>query len=470
MIMATMRTVSIYIVYILLVLPGLRPCVANAVEINALETKVVRPGIERPNSGISDNIEFGALLETEWAYGTVQDSSQKLELIFEPEITVDLQDTGKLTAIARLRADSEDELEPGEPSRDETSDLSKRVLIGDDADLELREFYFEVEHVQTYLTLGKQQIVWGKADGLKVLDVVNPQDFREFILDDFDDSRIPLWTVNTEIPINDSVLQLIWIPDQTYHALPESDSLYALASPSLVPVAPSGVTVDLRPVEKPDRFFADADYGARLTSFIDGWDVTLNYLYHYNDTPVLFRTLTLGPQPTVTVIPRYERSHLLGGTFSNAFGDFVLRGEAGYSTDRYFLSNDTNNSDGVIKSDELAYVLGLDWSGIDETFLSVQLFQSHVLDDQDGLVRDKVDTTLTFLARRDFMNDTLVAEVLWLYNTDNNDGLARPKVSYEWQDNIKVWLGVDVFYGDEKGLFGQFDANDRIVFGMEWGL
>ena len=77
---------------------------------------------------------------------------------------------------------------------------------------------------------------------------------------------------------------------------------------------------------------------------------------------------------------------------------------------------------------------------------------------------------MTFLARRDFMNETIVTEVLWLHNTNNNDGLVRPKVSYEWQDNLKVWLGADVFYGDSKGLFGQFDANDRIIMGMEWGF
>jgi len=35
---------------------------------------------------------------------------------------------------------------------------------------------------------------------------------------------------------------------------------------------------------------------------------------------------------------------------------------------------------------------------------------------------------------------------------------------------FKLWLGVDVFYGDKKGLFGQFDANDRIVAGVEWAF
>ena len=424
-------------------------------------------------------IDFSALLKTEWAYGTVEHSNQKMEFIFEPEINIELNNNDKFTMIARLRGDIEDKLEPGQPSQDEVSKLSRRWLISNHIDLELREFYYETELEselgQAYLTLGKQQIVWGKADGLKVLDVVNPMDFREFILDDFDDSRIPLWTVNAEIPVNDSLVQLIWIPDQTYNALPESDALYAFTSPLLIPAVPPGVAIDLQSADKPSRFFADADYGIRLTRFVAGWDLSLNYLYHYNDNPVLFRSVTLGQEAKVTITPRYKRSHLLGGTFSNAFGDFVLRGEMGYSTDQYFLTDNIKNNDGVLKSDELSYVIGLDWSGIEDTFLSVQLFQSHLMKQpsgliRDSLIRDRVETTVTFLARQDFMNETIEAEVLWLHNTNNKDGLIRPKISYEWKDDVNVWLGFDIFYGDEKGLFGQFDRKDRLVIGVEWGF
>lgn len=417
-----------------------------------------------------DRIDFSALLKTEWAYGTDQHSSQKIEFIFEPEIIVDLNNDRTLTMIARLRGDIEDKLAPGQPSQDAVSQISRSWLINDHTDLELREFYYETELGHIFWTLGKQQIVWGKADGLKVLDVVNPQDFGEFILDDFDDSRIPLWTVNAELPIGDSLLQLIWVPDQTYNIIPESDALYAFTSPLLIPAVPQETAVDLQTLDKPDRFFSDADYGMRLSSFINGWDISLNYFYHYHDNPVLFRSIELGAQPIVTITPRYERSHLLGSTFSNAFGDFVVRGEMGYSTDRYFLTDNINDKDGVIKSDELSYVIGLDWSGIEDTFISMQLFQSHLMNKSSQSVRDNVETTITFLARQDFMNETMQTEVLWLHNTNNKDGLIRPKINYEWNDDVILWLGTDIFYGDEKGLFGQFDHNDRIIIGIEWGI
>jgi hypothetical protein len=398
--------------------------------------------------------EFSALFELEWAYGTTQNSSQKFEFMFIPEMELTLQNNHKLTMNIRFREDIEDNIETNESVQT----------------IELRDFYYEMELGKTYLKLGKQQVVWGKADGLKVLDIVNPQDFGEFILDDFENSRIPLWIINAEIPINETLLQLLWIPDKTYHTLPTSDSLYAFTATSIVPTVSDGISVNSRPINKPKRFFADSDYGLRLTRFMAGWDLSLNYLYHYHDNPVLFRFISLTPRAEVTIAPSYERSHLMGGTFSNAFRDFVLRGEIANSSKRSFISNNINDHDGVINSGEFSYVLGLDWSGIDDTFVSMQLFQSHVLNEQSGLVRDKVETTLTALLRHNRMNDTLIAEVLWLHAINNKDGLVRPKISYAWSDNLKIWLSANIFYGDRHGLFGQFEQNDHVLLGMQWSL
>jgi hypothetical protein len=77
---------------------------------------------------------------------------------------------------------------------------------------------------------------------------------------------------------------------------------------------------------------------------------------------------------------------------------------------------------------------------------------------------------MTFLARRKFLNDTLQAEMLWIVNTKDGNGLIRPKITYEVQDNVKAWVGADIFYGNRDGLFGQFGDSDRVVMGVELGF
>jgi hypothetical protein len=332
----------------------------------------------------------------------------------------------------------------------------------------LREFYLDTYVGDSSLRLGKQQIVWGQADGLRVLDVVNPLDFREFILPAFEDRRIPLWTINFEKPVSDDWnLQLLWIPDQTYNVIPETGSSFAFMSGKFLPSGLSDGPVTVAPLEKPDRFFRDADIGARLTAFLGGWDLTLNYLYHYHDQAVLYRQKD---ESGFIIRPKYERTHLMGSSFSNAFGDLTLRGEVGYSTNRYFVTDDPLDSDGVYEAGELSYVIGLDYTHDADLLVSGQLFQSIPADHASGSRRDRVENQLTFLVRKDFKNDTLTLEMLAVHGVNEGDGVVQLDINYQLTTNVALSTGFDLFYGTADGLFGQFDQRDRLTLGVHIGL
>lgn len=414
--------------------------------------------------------EVGSLLTARYGYGFDPQRVQSLELTWAPEIRWDWESGGRLTGTARLRSEFETGMQPSAIETGGYSSFSRAATAGESIELALRELYFEKQSGDWYMVLGKQQVVWGKADGLKVLDVVDPQSFREFILEDFDESRIPLWTVNLEREIQDWTLQLLWSPDQTYNALPKSDAEYVFTSPRLVPQAASGVEVQLQKPVRPNNILVDSDAGLRLSGFFDGWDLSLNYLYQYDNQPVLHQNVGFVPTPVAVITPRYHRTHVVGGTFSSAFGDWVARGELGYFTDHYFIETDSGVAGGVAKSEELTYVLGIDWSGLTDTFVSAQFFQSWLPGYSTGIARPELDTNLTFLIRRDINNDTLSMGLLWIANTNDGDGLVRPKVSYDLQDDLRVWSEVDVFYGDRKGVFGQFNKKSRVLFGAELGF
>ncbi len=414
-----------------------------------------------------DSITVSGMFESEQAFGTRTGDPQKSEFILTPEIGLELSGSTQFTVIGRLRGDIVDKLEPGTPSQRNRSNLSRRLFAGDHVEFELREAYLDTEVGSTFLRIGKQQIVWGQADGLKLLDVLNPQSFREFILDDFEDSRIPLWALKAEIPVGEAFIQLLWIPDNTYDDIPEPGALFAFTSPLIVPEIPSGIPVTISAPNRPDDFLTDSDFGAKLSGFIRGWDLSLNYAYHYFDRPVVRRVIE---DSGVNVVQSYERTHLLGGSLSNVFGDVTLRGEIAYSSDRYFLSDDIGDVDGVIHTGELSYVIGVDYQGWRDWFISAQVFQSLVTDPTSGLVRDTLETTATFLLRRDFLNDALQAEALLIHGLNQGDGLLQASMAYELRSNIRLSVGADIFYGTSRGLFGQFNENDRVVFGIDIGF
>jgi len=61
-----------------------------------------------------------------------------------------------------------------------------------------RELYVDTEAAGWALRLGKQQVVWGTADGMKLLDIINPTDYAEMAQNVMDESRIPVWMINAE--------------------------------------------------------------------------------------------------------------------------------------------------------------------------------------------------------------------------------------------------------------------------------
>ena len=81
-----------------------------------------------------------------------------------------------------------------------------------------------------------------------------------------------------------------------------------------------------------------------------------------------------------------------------------------------------------------------------------------------------MDTSATFLVRRDFMNEALQAEVLLIQSVNDGDGVVQASLEYEWRTNIRLKAGVDIFYGNSQGIFGQFKKKDRVTMGFEVGF
>jgi len=423
--------------------------------------------------GFGDPFELRWEAETETAVGLDGVGLQKWDLLLRPELSWRVSGVGEITGIARLRIDPPDELEPGQPGPQDgvRAPPTRRLFVGDPADLELRELYLDRYLGDVFLRVGKQQVVWGQADELTVLNVVNPFQFREFVLADFADRRIPLWTVNAQVPVGPATAQLLWIPDHSYDEVPERPSPFAPTSPRLVPrVDPAAVEgpVTVTEADRPDELFADDDYGARLTAFLGGWDLGLHYLYHHRDRAVPVRR----PEPGggVRIRPEYRRSHLAGASASNAFGDVVLRGEMAYSTDRSSLTADPGDRDGVFETGELGYVLGADYEPNADLFVSAQLFQSVFTEHPAGAVRDRADTQVTVLVERELRNDSLTPSLTWVQGVNEGDGLVQADVEWEYRTGVVLKAGLDLFYGDRNGLFGQFGDADRLTAGVEWGL
>jgi hypothetical protein len=86
----------------------------------------------------------------------------------------------------------------------------------------IREFYAKklfglADGKNVFVKVGKQQVVWGRTDLFRVLDVINPVDYsRNNIYDELEDIRIPMWILQAEYrmgpseSMQDRNLQVVW--------------------------------------------------------------------------------------------------------------------------------------------------------------------------------------------------------------------------------------------------------------------
>ena len=93
---------------------------------------------------------------------------------------------------SRSRARGEVTIEKGNAGAFVSANLVHNAILKDKTALQLREAYGYYSDEHWDLRAGRQIIVWGVADGLRLTDIISPMDYTEFLAQDYDDIRIPV--------------------------------------------------------------------------------------------------------------------------------------------------------------------------------------------------------------------------------------------------------------------------------------
>ena len=197
------------------------------------------------------------------------------------------------------------------------SEDEQNVFFSDFNDEMIREFAVKVTDPENRyaVKIGKFVRAWGQSDGIRLLDVLHAQDYRQkFIFGDSDEMRIPSWMTAVDLDlgrlgIGDAFgavgierpkLELIYMPEYHHSRFvinnptpgdATSGGLYGLPYPLLIDktsgrgVAYFGASLS---DNEPDRFMMDEPtLGARLKFDVAGGEATLNALYGYQDMPIV---------------------------------------------------------------------------------------------------------------------------------------------------------------------------------------
>ena len=360
-----------------------------------------------------------------------------------------------------------------------------RVQLGNSRQLEaeLREAYLDwhgrVAGVRLDVRAGKQQIVWGQSFGLRVLDLVNPQDFREFILDETVDARIPTFALRGDLVARGFTLQGIVVPDFEPDLLPALESEFAFDAsvpgllPGLAPLPGDPLFAGGGPLVVPGEDDRPRDwrakslaYGLRLATTARGFDVALYYWDRIDPSPVLRRSVEsldvpgFGPVPVNVIDTDYERVRSVGLSFARPLGELSLWGEGAASHGRAFAVDDVSDPDGWVRRPDLQYALGVDWNAGENLFVNAQWIQFVRMGPRHGIEVERTRSFASLLLRGEFVAETLVPQLFVLWGVNEREAMLRPSLEWRATDRLSLALGVDLFSGPRAGMLGQY-AHER---------
>ncbi|MGD9706394.1 MAG: DUF1302 family protein [Candidatus Delongbacteria bacterium] len=338
--------------------------------------------------------------------------------------------------------------------------------MNSDIETGLRQAYIDVFFNSIDIRVGKQQVIWGKSDGVFITDVVSPKDLREFLLPDFEEIRMGVTAVKINHYFGNKTLEFVWIPTFTPTLMPEEGSIWRPAGT----VPPENGFDQSR--LKVRKSLKNSELFLRFSSVSSAIDLEAVAGYMWDDDPTVHMVsgtdpLSIAP-PSLTVMPEHHRLGLVGGSFSTTLGGFVLRGEGAYYFGKYFPLINPLSENGAVMKDYLHYMIGGDYT-LWGVRMSAQFIRQTILDHEDHIQRDRTEDMMTLMATRDFFRETLFLELFTYIGINNGDALIRGKAKYKFTDAVEVLLGVNFFTGSE-GMFGTYNRNDMLYAKVKYSF
>jgi hypothetical protein len=238
-------------------------------------------------------------------------------------------------------------------------------------EFDLREFFVDIE-ATSWLSFraGRQQVAWGETGQFRLLDVVNPVDptWHFSSLESFEDQRIPLWMLKTNIEIKPLAgnLEVLWIP-----MLDEGDKL---ATVPLTFVGAWGLplpkNVDMGQYRRkvflyPERNLDNSRVGARWKGEAGPVTYSLVYMYtHVISPPIPKFVYTPFGGGDLEVWLGFPRQHIVGLSLEAAIpspATLNVKFEAAFEPDRSYPVSSAKKYKRTIKSlaDDTPYQDGL---------------------------------------------------------------------------------------------------------------
>ncbi len=315
--------------------------------------------------------------------------------------------------------------------------FTKEDLDALESEVELYDAYIQGSlNDKLDIKLGRQVVVWGKSDTIRITDVLNALDNRRPGMTDIEDLRLPQAMVKLDYYHDNWRISPIMIVEQRFNKNP-----------------PFGGDFYPSPRKLPSQHIPHSpSYAFNLAGEFSGFDVD----FYLAD---IYAQDELG----LPLVYHDSKIKMAGLALNYVYNSWLLKGEFAYKKDFVFISS------GSKKFDRVDSLLGVEYNGFADTKLSYDIANKHMQDSSPLFEKDTYQHALR--ASKDFFNATLQANYLVsLFGKKLDEGgFQRAWFKYDIADGFNTNFGIVDYIGGS-AMFDAINDNDMFFLDVSYSF
>ncbi len=344
----------------------------------------------------------------------------------------------------------------------EGSENFERDLVDDSQDeVEFREAYIAGRLSDNFdYKIGRQVVIWGTSDSIRVVDVLNPLDNREPGMVDFEDLRLPVFMGRLDFYSGNWNSSFIFITEKRFDRIPPFGSrYYPFPFPFPLEEHPSG------------EEFAFSSKGV-----FNSFDISFHFARYFERSA--HPAMISGNSHSINGIDitNTKRVHslitMVGVATNVAIGNWLIKAEAAHlgGIGYFALSQSETKS----RAD---FLVGVDYSGFTDSIVSLEVALRKIIgfDSRlENLIDDKNEQEFEFAGRytKNIFNDTLHITFLRLMFGERGQlgGVTRIEASYDVVDAFTVKIGVIAYDPGGKVFLDAIADKDQLFASAKYSF
>ncbi len=312
------------------------------------------------------------------------------------------------------------------------------------------------------LKVGRQVLTWGTGDLIFINDLF-PKDWQSFFIGrDNEYLKAPSDAIKASLFGDWANLDIVYTPrfDPDRHI---DGTRLSYWNSNLARLAGEDAIIH---TDKPNEWFRDSEFAARLYKNINNYEFALYGYRGYWKSP--------SGQNASMNQAIFPDLNVYGASVRGAVGKGIGNLEVGY----YESADDLSGKNPLIDNSQMRYLVGYTQEIAKDFTAGVQYYLEQMQDFsqyKDNLIsgpaRDRDRHLITLRLTKLLMNQNLRCSLFTYYSPSDKDVHMRPNIHYKLNDNTALEIGANVFFGDYSNtFFSQFQNNTNIYAGMRYSF